>query len=539
MALKEQLRERLMSMRTVEGVLPTRRVEVERPETLTEIARSVVTGELEQAERSAGEQLLASLGAGVAERGALAEMADQADLREQVAGFAAAGFGFFRATQSYLQHSLRDRRAAGGNGAVIRVLLSETQLLFETPRLTMRFGKDISKDELDAAIEQHGLLRLRELVFLPGIVQAAVEDGGTLDFCLKLMEEDIVEYAEPDFIEFVGQRYQPSDPDYGRQWHLNNRGSAGGTAGSDISAENAWDTVRGESTHIAVIDNGFDVGHPDLDFDGISGWFRPTPDDDDADFIAGTSGLPSGNHGTACAGMAAAQADNNIGGCGVAFNARLSGIACLTDQVGTQSTLARTVAYAADPSLESADLSAQDGADVIACSLGPNSAKWEMRQVLSDAIDFATASGRGGHGTPIFWATTNGNFPISYDEVCSHPSVIAVGRSTHNDTDDGSGYGPELDFLAPGVDVVLPAQGGGYRTTTGTSFACPCAAGVGALALSANSGLDAQQVRQVIRDSCDKVGNMPYSGGRNDRFGHGRVNANTAVSRAEAMELEN
>ncbi len=113
MAIKEQLYQRLLSMQTVEGMLPTRRVEVERPETLAEIARGVVTGEFEQAERSAGEQLLTSLGAGVAERGALDEMADQADLREQVAGFVAAGFGFFRATQRYLRHPLRDRRAAG------------------------------------------------------------------------------------------------------------------------------------------------------------------------------------------------------------------------------------------------------------------------------------------------------------------------------------------------------------------------------------------------------------------------------------------
>ena len=109
------------------------------------------------------------------------------------------------------------------------------------------------------------------------------------------------------------------------------------------------------------------------------------------------------------------------------------------------------------------------------------------------------------------------------------------GRSTRNDTDNGSGYGPELDFLAPGVDVFIPGQGGGYHTTTGTSFACPCAAGVSALVLSANSNLDAQQVRQVIRDSCDKIGNMPYTNGRNDRFGHGRVNADTAVSQARAI----
>lgn len=153
-----------------------------------------------------------------------------------------------------------------------------------------------------------------------------------------------------------------------------------------------------------------------------------------------------------------------------------------------------------------------------------------MRQVLSDAIDFVAANGRNGIGAPLFWAVTNGNFPISDDEVCSHPETIAVGRSTLNDLDDGSGFGPELDFLAPGVDVWIPAAGGGYHTTTGTSFAAPCAAGVGALVLARDGSLPAAAVRQRLRDTADKVGNLPYdAAGRNDRFGYGRINSPNAL----------
>lgn len=537
MEIKKQLTQRLLNLRTVEAVLPTRQVKIEQPETLEEFARSVDRREFDQAERIVDAQFLTSLGEGMVERGALGELAAQEDLHEQIKGFAAAGFGFFRATNDYLMRPLNERQAAGGNGVVTRILRSEFQLLLETPRLIVRFAEGTSEDISNDVIERHGLLLLRTLAFAPGLVQVAAEDGNSLDFCLELMAEDIVDYAEPDFIEFVGQRYRPADPEYGNQWHLNNNGNENGTVGADISAENAWETVRGDDTHIAVIDNGFDKSHPDLRLDGISGWFRPTADDDDADFVPGANNMPPGNHGTACAGMAAALADNGNGGCGVAFNATLSGIACLNDQVGTQLTLARAIGYAADPSLENPDLSAQDGADIIACSLGPNGAQWAMRWVLSDAIDFATTSGRGGRGSPVFWAATNGNFPIHFDEVCSKPNVIAVGRSTRNDTDDGSGFGPELDFLAPGVDVFIPEQGGGYGTTTGTSFACPCVAGVGALVLSANSNLDAQQVRQVIRDSCDKIGTMPYNNGRNDRFGHGRVNAYSAVTQAGSKTL--
>ena len=98
MTKKDELSQRLQSMRPMEGVLPTRRVEFEEPEILREIARHVDEGALEQAERSADEQLLTSLEEGVVERGAMAELAAQEDLREQIKGFAVAGFAFFRAT---------------------------------------------------------------------------------------------------------------------------------------------------------------------------------------------------------------------------------------------------------------------------------------------------------------------------------------------------------------------------------------------------------------------------------------------------------
>ena len=62
--------------------------------------------------------------------------------------------------------------------------------------------------------------------------------------------------------------------------------------------------------------------------------------------------MPDNEHGTFCAGMVGARHNNNVGGCGAAPESELMLVACLTDQVGTQTTLARAVAYAADPSTE-------------------------------------------------------------------------------------------------------------------------------------------------------------------------------------------
>jgi thermitase len=356
---------------------------------------------------------------------------------------------------------------------------------------------------------------------LPPYTVKAAAVGPARDTAMALMREQSVVYAEPDFIEHVGQRYTPMDPQFGKQWHH-----------AVLHSEAAWDKSKGKGISIAVVDNGFDTKHKDLKFGPLTGWYRSTPDHADADFVPGIKGMDDGDHGTACAGMIAAREGNKKGGCGVAFDADLHLIACLGDQVGTQSTLARAVAYAASPALENQTAT---GADIICCSLGPNIAQWTMTQVLNDAITNAATQGRAGKGCAIFWACTNGNFPIGSDEVCSHPRVNAIGRSTKNDSDDGSGFGPELEFLAPGVDVLIPSSGNSaYRKTTGTSFAAPCAAGVAGLALSKNPALTAQQLRELMRQSCDKIGNLPYIDDRNVRFGHGRINADKAVANAIA-----
>ena len=155
-----------------------------------------------------------------------------------------------------------------------------------------------------------------------------------------------------------------------------------------------------------------------------------------------------------------------------------------------------------------------------------------MTQTLQDAIDFVVTNGRGGLGTPIFWAVTNGNFDIQFDEVCSYANTIHVGRSTRMDLEDNCGHGPELDFLATGVDVHSTGSNGGYRNDTGTSFAAPTAAGVGALVLAANPNLTWQEVRQTLRDSCDQIGGVVYdAAGHNDDYGWGRVNAAEAICR--------
>lgn len=410
---------------------------------------------------------------------------------------------------------------------------SKGHILVGSNRLIVKLKKEISDQQVQSILKDENLDILRQLKFAPNLYEVSVtENKDFLEVAFKLTHNDNFEYAEPVMIHQIENRFRPTDPDYNQQWQWNNS-SDEGTPGAGIHAEAAWDITRGRGVRLALIDNGCDISHPDFKaaIATGAGYFRDDGSGD-AHLVTQLTGFPDSNHGTFCAGIMVARANNGIGGCGVANLSDFIPVACLIDQVGTQTTLARSIAYAADPTIEIEGGNRTEGAHIISCSLGPQSdSEWQMESVLKDAIDFAVNEGRGGLGTPIFWAVSNGNFPIDQDQVCSYINTISVGRSNNRDMEDGSAFGAELDFLAPGANVYSTTSGGGYGIDMGTSFATPCAAGIAALLLAIDPKLTSDQVRKVMQDTCDKIGGVTYgANGHNDRYGFGRVNASRAVN---------
>ncbi|WP_326593167.1 S8 family peptidase [Streptomyces sp. NBC_01294] len=409
-----------------------------------------------------------------------------------------------------------------------------------TDALTVRLQPALSQQEAERELEAAGLEVVSKLGFAENLYEVrapAAEDA--LAASVELHGNDRFIFAEPSFVEHVPARFRPAGPRYARQWQWQNAGANGGTPGADVHIESAWDRTLGTGIRVAVIDNGFDAQHVDLT-DGVdraSGFFGNSLVG--ATFTQNTSGMPDSDHGTFCAGMAGARLNDSAGGAGAAPECELMLVACLDDQVGTQTTLARAVAYAADPSTEVSGSGPEHGADVLVSSLGPNIAAWDMGSTLEMAIEFAATNGRQGKGLLIFWAASNGrNVDVGKDEVVSHPDVIAVVRSTNRDLEDNAARGPEVELIAPGVDVVSTGSGGGYRTDTGTSFAAPCAAGCAALALSVNRELTRDQLRAVMHESADRIGGpgVVYdANGHNDDYGFGRVNAAQAVELAAGL----
>jgi subtilisin family serine protease len=189
----------------------------------------------------------------------------------------------------------------------------------------------------------------------------------------------------------------------------------------------------------------------------------------------------------------------------------------------------------------------QNGADVISNSWGGYAAS----SIIDNAITNTLSQGRNGKGTIVVFVSGNQDFPSILYPGKSNPDILVVGAispngerksdiSCDNEYWWGSNYGTQLDVVAPGVFIPSTTWDGGYtQTFDGTSSACPHVAGVAALVLSINPNLTAQQVRDIIESTCQKVGGYSYHAepGRNngtwvDQMGYGLVNAYAAVQAA-------
>jgi subtilisin family serine protease len=391
--------------------------------------------------------------------------------------------------------------------------------------------------------------------------------------------------AEPNIIIQQEPHYRPSDALYSQQWYLNHNGGHLLAASSHISIEQAWDLTRGvRSVVVAVVDDSFDLHHPD--FQGNGKVVAPR-DLKDNDFLP-LPGEQETSHGTACAGVAVAE-ENGTGIVGVAPGCALMPI--------------RTTGYLDDQSIEEIfNWAIAQGASVISCSWGAASVYFPLSLRQRAAITRAATKGRNGKGCVILFAAGNANRPIDgqvnvqnlpknilkgntawLSGFAVHPDVITVSASTSlNKKAAYSNWGANISVCAPsnnappgmwfpetGYTYTQPAiatslRGLGILTTDqlgtagydsgnftntfgGTSSATPIVAGVAALILSINPHLTAQQVKRLLQDTADKIvdpdpdpqlnlfGGTYDSSGHCQWFGYGKVNAAKAVRAAQQL----
>jgi subtilisin family serine protease len=441
-------------------------------------------------------------------------------------------------------------------------------LLFITNRINVGFKEGVDKQTIDKILSEHDLSIVNQDGRHYVLKVNNIDDSDrTIEMSEKLFSmQDVIEYADPiEAQEFKKYSLQiPIGQYFREQWHLHNTGQAGGTANEDVKALDAWKITKGKpNITIACIDDGCSWSHPNINF-----WKNPDPQasdqygydfyDDDPDPAPKYFNPPFTDHnkndihGTPCAGVICAKGESESGVHGIAPECKIIAVKIFGSRIGTSPitgipSLARAIRYAGRY------------ADVLSCSWGGA----VFNPTISSVMREIATSGRNGKGCPIFCATGNdselGLQPVSFPANLAE--TIAVGASTNNGRRAPySNVGREIDFVAPssggtkrifttdvpdenrGFNIGASGQGDpeGFYTNSfgGTSSATPLAAGIGALLLSINPDLTADQVRQILRETCDKIDptNANYdSNGFSKSHGYGRVNAKSAVEKAKEM----
>ena len=348
-----------------------------------------------------------------------------------------------------------------------------------------------------------------------------VRPGTELEAAAALALDPAVEYAEPDYLIFAANSIAdsvadtvlarnsgrpdgksrsvspsewdagaPNDPLFDKQWAL-----------AKIEAEGAWKIADGSDVTIAVIDSGIDMDHPEFAGRIVAGYdFVNEDDEPDDDY----------GHGTQVAGVAAAAANNELGIAGLAWDAKIMAVKVLDHRGrGMSSNLTCALYWVADK-----------GAHVVNISIISFGPSLGMQSAINYAVE---------ENILIFAAAGNlfedGN-PLTYPAALK--GVVAVAAS---DRDDGhawfSSAGSFVDIAAPGVSIFspFPPSHEEFRSVYGTSLASPHGAGLAALILSVAPSLQPQEVETIIRESAADLGET----GRDDKFGHGRVDAQAAM----------
>ncbi|MDQ5807865.1 MAG: S8 family serine peptidase, partial [Actinomycetota bacterium] len=449
-----------------------------------------------------------------------------------------------------------------------------------TDELIAEFDEGVTREQIEALNAANAVEVVREEPnftnrFLLRVTRASRGDAITV--ANRYHEDATTTFAHPNLWIPQQLHFTPNDPLYPDQWHHENAGTSScltsgsstfcdGTADADADSSKAWDVTRGAtSTVIAVMDGGTQFSHPDLtgNHQLNAGEVAGNSVDDDAngfvddvngwDFVAGTNN-PSGtteghSHGTAAAGVAAADGDNSTGVSGECPDCRFIPL--------------RVCCGASSASIQAAfGYARARGARVLTNSWGYNDPASTVPPATVTAIDAVSTATP--PGTVVFSGGNNSSAAYCVGGYPSIASVIAVSSSTNLDRKvRGHAFGNCIDVLAPtrfspndptvgssdpawlsqhtgtlAVTTVDRSGSGGYNTGhpdstctnrgitdladtdytncfSGTSSAAPLAAGAVALAFTARSTSTPLELRRLLQDTADKIEDSlgAYAGG--------------------------
>ncbi len=297
---------------------------------------------------------------------------------------------------------------------------------------------------------------------------------------------------------------QTVDPDFGRQWYLENTGQVvGGVAGvpgADVDVLSAWTMFDGASNvTVAIVSTGVDP-HPEFAsrlLEGISFVGDPLNTLD----VCGT--------GTHIAGVIGAARGNFTGDNGIA------GV-CPTVYI-LPVRVSDSCASGISATAQGIEWAADHGADIIVVSVSFSSGNSQLLQAIDYAasLNVVVVAPAGNIGDNVL------AFPANYDDC------IAVSATTNrNGLTSFSNFGMGLDLSAPGENIYSAWLGDAYMESSESgATAAALVAGAAALLKSYNPNLTGLQLRQLINDTAVPIGDPML-------FGSGRLCTGCALQQA-------
>jgi hypothetical protein len=351
-----------------------------------------------------------------------------------------------------------------------------------------------------------------------------------VEFCNKLEELDLIEYAHPNYID------KPTGIVPNDSYYEDDQNGLENSNDIDIDAETAWQFNTGsENIRVGVIDFGVDYTNPDLggsygsDAPKVKGGYNYKGDNNNPKDISASS------HGTACAGIIGALRNNNTGVAGIAGgdpDENNNGVAIYAFKVGNDGgfPIGNVVAAIEDGAMPVA--SGGFGCHVLNYSGGGDN----LYPAVEDAISFAARMG-------VIFVASKGNESTDdyhYPSDFQDNLVISVGAFNNNGIREKSfsNYGNNMDLLAPGTSYLVHttkrSESDPYDYFNGTSASAPMVSGTVALLLSVDENLHRDDIERLIELSAVDVledDNVPGQilHGYDDYSGHGMLNAGAAL----------
>ncbi|MBR3159897.1 MAG: S8 family serine peptidase [Atopobiaceae bacterium] len=323
-----------------------------------------------------------------------------------------------------------------------------------------------------------------------------------------------------------------------------------------MRALEAWDLVRCEGkVSVAVIDDCFDVTHPDLAPNIVAG----SPynahaalmglDNEVHDVSAHRK--QGRDHGTHVAGIVGAVANNGLGVAGVSYNAGVVPIKAFDDNDANPQATTKDLIRAYDYILSVAE---KYHIRVVNMSIGKpyggdfeDSALIKMVETASEkGIVTVAAAGNRDSGESSFpfcffpgdsasivnvIDLRRADNDASGNDASGKFNVVRSDSSNYNVAGQGgvnTNYGKNIS--APGTSILSTTYGHDYGGSSGTSMASPYVAGVIALEFAANPELTAGEAVDILYASAHDLGDD----GWDEQYGYGEVDALTAVEFARS-----